>query len=301
MYNLNVNPIDGYLTESKLHKFLEEFLLSFNVIHDMKVPDSDCKYRPDFRIEELKLIIEFDGIFHYTNPSSVLSDQKKDEIFTKLGYKVKRIPYYIQLTSEIVTWIFDDYDTEFMDYTTYQHGFIDKKCPLPATFCSLGNIRYIRESLFFNKILEMNIEETLLTKIIEKESIATVVDFETHYIDLCNWFFNSSIGALHPEINSELSVKLTIEFFSLCSFYNKDEFLTSFEYIDSGCCCFDVMKSEVIYDNITSEDIFDYINENGLLDDNQLITMMETLNNKSEKRLKESNIFITVKESQLIL
>ena len=76
----------------------------------------DCKFegikelsrkRPDYRSEKLKLIIEFDGLPHYTNPIQILKDIERVELYESFGYKVVRIPYFIQLSNEVVKQLFN--------------------------------------------------------------------------------------------------------------------------------------------------------------------------------------------------
>ena len=52
-----------------------------------------------------------------------------------LGYRVYRIPYFIQMKSEILYELFEvrvDFEQR------YPCGFIDKKAVLPADYCELG-------------------------------------------------------------------------------------------------------------------------------------------------------------------
>ena len=50
-----------YLTENNLKNILKEIKPEFTFLHDKSVPDSkNRRMRPDFRCDELKLIIEFD-------------------------------------------------------------------------------------------------------------------------------------------------------------------------------------------------------------------------------------------------
>jgi len=64
------------------------------------------KVRPDYRSESLKLIIEFDGLQHYNNIEKIIDDIEKTKYYEKLGYKVVRIPYFIQLTNKVVEDLF---------------------------------------------------------------------------------------------------------------------------------------------------------------------------------------------------
>lgn len=48
--------------------------------------------RPDYRSETLKLIVEFDGVQHYTSPEQIRKDVSNTENYKRLGYTVVRIP-----------------------------------------------------------------------------------------------------------------------------------------------------------------------------------------------------------------
>lgn len=64
------------------------------------------KLRPDYRSDSLKLVVEFDGLPHYTNPANILRDDNNTAIYLKNGYKVIRIPFFIQLTNDAVEKLF---------------------------------------------------------------------------------------------------------------------------------------------------------------------------------------------------
>lgn len=78
--------------------------------HDKMLPSHNgkrLKYRPDYRCDKpSKLIVEFDGVHHYTKPSEIRKDSEKDTAYRKLGYKVVRIPFFIQLTKSAVKRLF---------------------------------------------------------------------------------------------------------------------------------------------------------------------------------------------------
>ena len=75
-------------------------------IHN-KALSKSCRLRPDYCSKSLKLVVEFDGIQHFNNPINILLDQKKTKIFQDLGYKVVRIPYFLQLTNDAVEILFN--------------------------------------------------------------------------------------------------------------------------------------------------------------------------------------------------
>ena len=49
-----------WLNEEVLGKYLEEIYPEYVFVHDKMVPDSGMKNRPDYRCDELNLIVEFD-------------------------------------------------------------------------------------------------------------------------------------------------------------------------------------------------------------------------------------------------
>lgn len=86
-------------------------------IHDKtlgKINDITYKSRTDYRSETLKLIIEFDGLQHYTKPDIIEKDNRLTKVYEDLGYKVVRIPYFIQLSNNAVKKLFGIDVKEFL-------------------------------------------------------------------------------------------------------------------------------------------------------------------------------------------
>lgn len=133
---------DGYLTEEKLGVVLALLFPDKLWIRDQVVPNSGCNLRPDYRCDELKLIVEFDGFLHYTKTKQITKDAEKNVILRNLGYKIIRIPYFVQLSKEMVKYYFD---IEIDEWDHYPHGFIDKKAVIPADFCLSGIFRILDE------------------------------------------------------------------------------------------------------------------------------------------------------------
>ena len=100
MYNKN------YLTEDSLEEFLKQIYPNKEIIRNKIVPNSNLKSRPDFRIEEEKFIVEFDGYRHYNSYETQLRDEIKYHHYTYIGYKVIRIPYFIQLSTKVILKLF---------------------------------------------------------------------------------------------------------------------------------------------------------------------------------------------------
>jgi len=127
-----------YLTEKKLGEILKNLLPDRNFIHDKSVPGSKNKRRrPDYRNDDLQLIIEFDGDSHYCKAGRIINDAIKDADYNTLGYKVIRIPYFIQMNTNLLQFIFGE-GTKLTYAQEYDHGFIDKRAVLPADYCELG-------------------------------------------------------------------------------------------------------------------------------------------------------------------
>lgn len=118
-------------------------------VHDksvkgMKENGKQSQKRPDYRSETLKLIVEFDGIQHYQNPKKIIEDNYKTSLFQNAGYKVVRIPYFIQLSKKVIKKLFGiDVSEEMFDETIPSLG-INENCT-PAFICPLGIKRMAKE------------------------------------------------------------------------------------------------------------------------------------------------------------
>lgn len=128
-----------YLTEKYLGEILPILFPDEEIIHNRKVPNSDCNFRPDYRIESKKLIIEFNGYNHYNNSKTIFRDKTKFSLYKIMGYRVIEIPYFIQLTPKVIRFLFGKSCEEFYDYP---HGFTSKEALLPSDFNPLGVERF---------------------------------------------------------------------------------------------------------------------------------------------------------------
>ncbi len=129
-------------------------------IHDKmlgKINGTLYRSRPDYRSEELKLIIEFDGLPHYTNPDIIEKDKNNIDLYMSFGYKVVRIPYFIQLTNKAVKTLFDVEVTEdLFDGTIASLGIKGRNTP--AYLCPSGIKRMAEEFKRFPEQYQMNID-----------------------------------------------------------------------------------------------------------------------------------------------
>lgn len=159
-------------------------------VHD-KCFDSDIKElklkRPDYRSESLKLIVEFDGLPHYTSPFRIKEDEKRVKLYEKYGYKVVRIPYFIQLTREAVKTLFD-VDVGFELFDPMMPSLTLGGDCTPAYLCVDGIQRMANEFLKFPEQYKVNLE---YMKNIPNEFSYLV------RVDLLEYFINNKQLTLH--------------------------------------------------------------------------------------------------------
>ena len=117
-------------------------------VHDkalgLTVNNKVCRKRPDYRSEKLKMIVEFDGIQHYTMPDRIKNDVLSTRFYESLGYKVVRIPYFIQLTNKAVKYFFN-VDVKEPLFNENIHSMDKNDRNTPAFLCGAGVLRMIEE------------------------------------------------------------------------------------------------------------------------------------------------------------
>lgn len=175
---LKVNKEWGFLRETKalakkagidrdtgLHRTgLEDYLQVIfpkvdDWVHDRALGNFNGKLyrnRPDYRSAKIELIIKFDGLQYYTKPDIIEKDLITTELYKKLGYKVVRIPYLIQLTNKAVKTLFDlDVSEELFDETMPSLGIGGQNTP--AYLCPAGLKRMAEEFRKFPEQYEINL------------------------------------------------------------------------------------------------------------------------------------------------
>jgi very-short-patch-repair endonuclease len=159
-----------YLTESSLGNNL---LLLFGELfkRDIIIPGSDIKCRADYYSDKLKMIVEFDGPKHFTNAKTIHNDNIKNEVYSKMGLSIIRIPYFIQLSDETISHLFN-INTNYEQ--TYNHGFISDDVILPSDYNELGVKKFISILDDFN-FVKFDILESLRNKIKTLKDISLVL------------------------------------------------------------------------------------------------------------------------------
>ena len=172
----------NYLTEEKLGEFLKILYPDLEFIHDKIMPNSGILNRPDYRNDELKLIVEYDGDKHYKDTKSIKNDLIKNKMYRDtLGYKIIRIPYFVQLSKESIKHYFDkEIDIEQI----YPHGFISKNCILPADFSEWGTGIFINTFNSLPDNIKTEIKNSIYDKIQELGDHRLVVN--NRQIELLN-------------------------------------------------------------------------------------------------------------------
>lgn len=138
------NVDNNYCQESNMQQMvLEKIFPGKKWIHNKTIPGAPRRTRPDFRCEELKLIVEYNGHRHYTQAKTIVADIEKKKMYEKMGYTVVEWPYWLQPDKITVSTMFGMFRGRFSQhFCNYHQGFVAKDCVLPADFCELGVERY---------------------------------------------------------------------------------------------------------------------------------------------------------------
>jgi hypothetical protein len=135
--------IDGYLAQAKLAEALASIVgeAAWRGREVRVKAGSLQRWDMLYEIASEKVAVEFDGDEHYRHSLKIKADREKDELAKLGGYRVVRVPYWVQLTSETLRHYFG-LDAEIAQ--DFPHGFITTKI-FPASFCELGLARFTRE------------------------------------------------------------------------------------------------------------------------------------------------------------
>lgn len=142
---------EGYLTEEKLGKLLSEIFEGEEVLEQYIIKGRSHKFRVDFFIPGLKMVVEFNGNLHYQKSKVLVRDLALREHCVENGLTLVEVPYWLQIDDRVFHLLFGLKLTEkFVDNkiqfeVSYRNGFISKDCVLPADFSVDGWNRFWRE------------------------------------------------------------------------------------------------------------------------------------------------------------
>ena len=115
---------------------------------------------------------------HYCKAEVILRDKIKDEEYTELGYKVVRIPYFIQITAPLLLSVFE---REIRFEQRYRNGFIDSGAVLPANYCEMG-IQKFKQDLERFEFHKQEVIDSLKIKIQQLGDIRLVLSLSLNYM-----------------------------------------------------------------------------------------------------------------------
>ncbi|HEY3443626.1 MAG TPA: hypothetical protein VGK29_22905 [Paludibaculum sp.] len=135
--------VEGYLTESKLSKALQELVPDGWLGDQVPVTNGRQRWDMSYQVGGIITVVEYDGDEHYRHSIKIKGDRAKDEVARTQGCRVVRFPYWIQLDNLTLEHYFG---LEAQVEQSFPHGFITTKL-FPASFCELGVERFRAELL----------------------------------------------------------------------------------------------------------------------------------------------------------
>lgn len=206
--------LSGWLSQFNLKIIMDHLFGEDDLICNKMLPGT--RYIPDFVVKSHKIIVEYDGPRHYTQHRTCMDDIKKDNIFNELGYKVMRIPYFIQPRKEDFERITGaDIDKSKKYSISYVSGFVHPECVLPADYCESGLERFKNDLLMYpghkNEIFhtlnlrndrELSLPKSMSDLLKDHE----LTEHKQDTLDFWNFFFKTS------------GTKKTINFKEYCAF-----------------------------------------------------------------------------------
>jgi hypothetical protein len=135
--------LNGYLVQAKLEDALAAIVgaVAWRGKEIQVVSGRRQRWDMVYEAATGKVAVEFDGDEHYRHTLKIKIDREKDDLARVGGYRVVRIPYWIQLTSETLKHYFG-LEAEIVQ--DFPHGFITTKV-FPASYCEMGIARFRRE------------------------------------------------------------------------------------------------------------------------------------------------------------
>ena len=75
----------------------------------------------------------------------MIEDKTRDQILTDAGYRVIRIPYFVQMTEPVIGVFIQSQIVNRDQFKDFPHGFISDTVVFPADFCELGVVQFVED------------------------------------------------------------------------------------------------------------------------------------------------------------
>ena len=166
--------VSGYLKEQDLVEILTAWAvpLGGSVTPQAPVPGTRMRHDMLVTLPNQRVYVELDGDSHYRDANVIYRDHMKNKLVESNGGKIIRIPYFVQLTTEVFRAWFGERAEGFTIETDFPHGFITSKL-LPASFCALGARRYLSEMAALQASLP-SVAEQVHASLVARESLTGV-------------------------------------------------------------------------------------------------------------------------------
>ncbi len=143
--------MSGPLTKESLGEALAIIFPGVPFLRNRPVANLKSRVRPHYHAPDLRLVVQFDDPRHYTQPIRIVRDEEENRFFMQHDYEIVHIPYFVQLSSEVIARLFG---TTCSYKQQYPHGFVHRNTVLPAAFCCLGIERFVGDLERFSFIRE---------------------------------------------------------------------------------------------------------------------------------------------------
>lgn len=170
MKNKKSVSYEGWLNEEKMTNILTQIIMelkgellpcgySVNAKRykegtQIKLEGSKSRYDFGFIYKNENYLVEFDGNYqgvgHYNNAENCYKDYCKNKLAEENGYKIIRFPFWLQLNNKTFEILFG-FKPGVNIENNFPNGFITNSSLNPASFCSIGLERFLKE---FNNLSE---------------------------------------------------------------------------------------------------------------------------------------------------
>lgn len=152
-----------WCTEDRLFNSLNKVMENRHLEKNKLMVCNKRKLYPDIIIDN-NIIVEFQGIQHFTRTKKTFKDLERKKIFEYMGYAFIELPYFVQLTENVMDFLFD-IQIDLSD--GFPHGFIHPKAILPSDFCKLGRNRF----RYFMDIFPIEVSKQCMSSIKRRSEI----------------------------------------------------------------------------------------------------------------------------------